>query len=57
MMKLGFRVAGCVGEKFFFHLRVSIFWISTLVIFFLYLFDGSRKYRPLLMISAGEGKG
>jgi hypothetical protein len=57
MMKLGFRVAGCVGEKFFFHLCVSIFWISTLVIFFLYLLDGSRKYRPLLMISAGEGKG
>jgi len=52
MMKLGFRVAGCVGEMFL-HLCISIFFfrLQLRLLLFLYLLDDCRKYKPLLMIS------
>jgi len=57
MMKLGFRVAGCVGEMFL-HLCSSIFFrLQLRLLLFLYLLDDCRKYKPLQMISAGEGEG
>jgi hypothetical protein len=43
MTKLGFRVAGCVGEMFL-HLCISLFFILQLrLLMFLYLLDYGRK--------------
>lgn len=59
MTKLGFRVAGCVGEMLFFHFFFFSFFLDCNFAYFLFLYslDGTREHRSLRMVWAGEEGG